>query len=369
MPAAFPPEVVAEAEASIRDGGHGVERSRRDRRDVPLVTIDPAGSRDLDQAFGAERLGRGYRVFYAIADVAGFVRPGSALDAEAQRRGVTLYSPDTRTPLHPESLAEGAASLLPDVDRPALLWEFDLDADGHPKATRLEPSIVRSRAAVSYPEAQASLESEPFNLLEAVGRLRQRCEVERGGVSLSLPSQEVVKVGDRFKLAYEVSLPVEDWNAQISLLTGMEAARIMLEGGVGVLRTLPPPDDWTLHAIRRSAKKLGRPWPRGHRATPSSSGRSTAAITADAALLHQAARALGGAGYLSFDTATTPSKRAQLHSAVAAPYAPCHRAAAPAGRPVRQRDRSRHHGRPGCPRLGGRDPGRPSFAHGVGPRP
>ena len=75
------------------------------------MTIDPAGSRDLDQAFHAERRPHGFRVRYAIADVAAFVAPGGALDREAFARGVTLYLPDGRAPLYPDVLGEGAASL------------------------------------------------------------------------------------------------------------------------------------------------------------------------------------------------------------------------------------------------------------------
>jgi exoribonuclease R len=324
VPAEFPPEVLAEADGEPR----GVEgdRHRRDRRDLPLVTIDPPGSRDLDQAFTAEARGDGFRVYYAIADVAAFVAPGGALDAETWRRGVTLYSPDLRTPLHPDSLGEGAASLLPDQDRPALLWEFDLDAEGGVTASRIEPAVVRSRAALSYARVDAELRSggavEPLRLLETIGRLRLEREVARGGVSLDLPHQKVERVGDggQFELVYEANLPVEEWNAEISLLTGMQAARIMLDGGIGVLRTLPPPDEWTLNAIRRSARKLGQPWP-PKMSYPDFVRSIDRADQASGALLHQAARALSGAGYLAFDKATTPSKRARVHSAVAAAYA------------------------------------------------
>ena len=110
-----------------------------DATDVPLVTLDPPGSRDLDQAVHLAARGDGYRVSYAIADVGAFVRPGSAIDAEARRRGQTLYSPDRRTPLHPPVLSEGAASLLPDELGPAVLWTIDLDADGEPVARRPAP--------------------------------------------------------------------------------------------------------------------------------------------------------------------------------------------------------------------------------------
>src|SRR5581483_10869513 len=93
-------------------------------------TIDPAGSRDLDQALHLERTAGGFRFHYAIADVAAFVTPGSQLDEETRRRGETLYFPDVRVPLHPAVLSEDAASLLPGQLRPAVLWTIDLDRTG-----------------------------------------------------------------------------------------------------------------------------------------------------------------------------------------------------------------------------------------------
>ncbi|HWC32455.1 MAG TPA: RNB domain-containing ribonuclease, partial [Actinomycetota bacterium] len=130
VPGAFPPEVEQEAERAAASPAGDDER--RDARDLPRLTIDPPGSRDLDQAFGALRAGRGYRVHYAIADLTPFVRPGGAVDAETWRRGETGYMPDARAPLHPRVLSEGAASLLPAEDRPAVLWTIDLDERGEP---------------------------------------------------------------------------------------------------------------------------------------------------------------------------------------------------------------------------------------------
>ena len=109
LPGEFPADVVAEAEAAAA----APNLPAYDVTDLPFLTIDPPGSMDLDQAMHLERHGSGFRVRYAIADVATFVRPGGAIDAEAHRRVETLYSPDTRTPLHPPVLSEGAASLLP----------------------------------------------------------------------------------------------------------------------------------------------------------------------------------------------------------------------------------------------------------------
>src|SRR4051794_17509678 len=187
LPTAFPPEAVAQAEAAATTDWRA---GRTDSTDVPLVTLDPVGARDLDQAFAIERAGAGFRVWYAIADVGAFVTPGSAVDVEAHRRGQTLYLPDGRILLHPSALSEGAASLLPNEDRPAVLWRFELDADGEPTSTDVRRAVVRSRAQLDYPSLQRA-GGDVFDGLRAVGTLRQQLERARGGVSLPVPEQEV----------------------------------------------------------------------------------------------------------------------------------------------------------------------------------
>ena len=125
LPDSYPPDAEREAEqaATTPPGG-----TRADLTDVPFVTIDPATSLDLDQAMCLERrTGGGYRVRYAIADVAAFVQGAAALDAETWRRGQTVYLPDGKVPLHPQVLSEGAASLLADQTRPAVVWTIDLE--------------------------------------------------------------------------------------------------------------------------------------------------------------------------------------------------------------------------------------------------
>jgi exoribonuclease R len=328
-----PEDFPALVEAAVTDSLAGGDRAagagapappRADRTDVALVTIDPLGSRDLDQAYGAERRrGGGIRVWYAIADVAAFVPPGGAIDAEAHRRGVTFYGPDRRIPLHPPALSEGAASLLPDGDRPALLWCIDLDGDGAPVATRCERAVVRSRAQLTYAEVSdavaAGTADAQLGLLREIGERRLAAEAARGGVSLPIPDQVVAPGEDgHLRLAYDAPVPSEAWNAQVSLLTGMEAARIMLEGGVGLLRTLPPADDGTLARLRRSARALGVRWPDegGYPAFVRSLDPTSAA---GAALLVQAARMLRGAGYAGFVDGKAPDDPG--HAAVAAPYA------------------------------------------------
>ena len=314
VPRGFPPEVEAEAEAATAD-----ETARLDTRSVPFVAVDPPGASDLDQAFMAERLGDGYRVLYAIADVGAFLPPGGAVDLEARRRGVTLYSPDTRTPLHPEVLSEDRASLLAGTEKPALLWTIDLDGEARPVDWRLERATVRVDEAISYAEAQRRIDEgtdERMMLLAEIGALRQEREAERGGVSLNLPAQEVVERGESYVLAFDRSLPVEGWNAQISLLTGIVAGRTMLEARVGILRTLPPPYQDDLDRLRRTAAFLQLDWPR-HAPYADFVRDLTPNDARCNAFLLQAARSFRGAGYVGFDGETP--KHAE-HGAIASVY-------------------------------------------------
>jgi exoribonuclease R len=334
VPEDFPAAVRAEAAAAagaasggpVRQGGVGeapdaaaAAAARVDATDVPFVTIDPATSTDLDQALHLERRGSGYRVRYAIADVAAWVGAGGRVDEEARRRVVTLYAPDERTPLHPPVLTDGAASLLPDGDRPALLWTIDLDEHGEPESTRVERATVRSRAKLAYDEVQRALDAgtadDVLVLLREVGALRQAAERARGGITLPMPEQVVERTDGRWVLASRRTLPVEEWNAQISLLTGMRAAATMLEGKVGILRTLPQADPRDVARLHRSAAALGVPWDgpdadviRG----------LDASVPAQAALLTEATTLLRGAAYVAFDGHVPAYVE---HAAIAAPYA------------------------------------------------
>ncbi|EGE36872.2 hypothetical protein HMPREF0059_02232 [Actinomyces viscosus C505] len=382
VPAAFPPEALAEAEAAAgawaQDGpARLLADGARDARDLELVTIDPPGSMDLDQAVLLERLpaqagvGTGdapepsaaYRVHYAIASLATFVTPGGALDTELRRRGETIYAPDAATPLHPEVLSHGAASLLQDAERPACLWTIDLDERGEVVSARVERALVRSRARLSYAQVQAAIDGQGAlpqeapadlpELLAEIGRLRLEREAARGGISMTTPEQ-VVEVAEAtqatepasptedagdadpterpgpagYRLAYRVPVPAEQYNAQISLLTGMCAARIMVECGVGILRTLPParPEDYA--RLRRVAAALGIDWPAAQ-PYPGLVRSLDHAVPAHAAFMEQAMSLFRGSGYLAFgvggvgvpaDDEAADSEEA-VHSAIAARYA------------------------------------------------
>ena len=385
VPTAFPPEALAEAEAAAtswaQDGpARLLADGARDARDLDLVTIDPPGSMDLDQAVLLERLpaqseaagasvgdapgsAATYRVHYAIASLATFVPPGGALDAELGRRGETIYAPDAATPLHPEVLSHGAASLLEDAERPACLWTIDLDERGEVVSARVERALVRSRARLSYAQVQAAIDGQGAlpqeapadlpELLAEIGRLRLEREAARGGISMTTPEQvvEVTETAEAtevpgavspaadpdsaecpgpagYRLAYRVPVPAEQYNAQISLLTGMCAARIMVECGVGILRTLPParPEDYA--RLRRVAAALGIDWPAAQPYPELVRGLDHA-IPAHAAFLEQAMSLFRGSGYLAFgvggvgvpaDDEASDSEEA-VHSAIAARYA------------------------------------------------
>ncbi|MFF8383647.1 RNB domain-containing ribonuclease [Streptomyces kanasensis] len=328
VPSGFPPDVLAEAEAAARsphppglppDG-------RADATGLPLFTVDPPGSADLDQAMHLERrAGGGYRVHYAIADVAAFVTPGGAVDAEAHRRVQTLYFPDGRVPLHPPVLSEGAASLLPDRTVPALLWRVDLDAHGRNVATDVHRALVRSRARLDYATVQRLIDTgtaeEPLALLREIGRLREEQEVARGGVSLPVPEQEVTESDGGYLLEYRPPRPADAWNAQISLLTGMAAADLMTAAGTGVLRTLPAPStDGAVARLRRSAEALGVPWP--HHVSYAALVRGLdPAEPRNAAFLQDCTTLLRGAAYTVFTDGRVPSPA--VHAAVADEYTHC----------------------------------------------
>lgn len=300
VPAEFPADVLAGADAAVAEP----RLPEFDRTDLAFATIDPIGSRDLDQAFHLERAGDGYIVRYAIADVAAFVRPGGAIDAEAHVRGETRYAPDGNTLLHPPVIAHAAGSLLPDQTRPALLWTIELDATGEGTAVDVRRALVRSREQLDYASAQAEVDAgaadERLVLLREIGELRRAREAERDGVSLPIPEQVVVARDGGYALELRAPTPVEEWNAQLSLLTGMAAAELMLYAGVGVVRTLPPPSPSQVARLRRSADGLGIGWRDGmsHDAFIRS---LDATVPAQAALLTEAATLLRGAGYSAFD--------------------------------------------------------------------
>lgn len=308
LPTQFPLAAQREADAaSDRLAAAADERQtgrRSDRTDIPFVTVDPPASRDLDQAMSLSRRSTGYRIHYAVADVTAFVNPRGALADETWRRALTVYLPDGNVPLHPRSLSEDAASLLPDRTRPAVLWTVDVDSDGEPTSVTVERALIRSRAKLDYATVQSGAVTgslvEPIEPLPELGRLLLQRAVSRGAISLPMPEQEVRPEGDGWRLVLRSRVPAEEWNAQISLLIGGCAARIMLEGHIGLLRTMPAPDDVALRRLRSAADALGVPWPEGQEIGAVLATVDTGSPSG-AAFLDMAAELMRGAGYTAFD--------------------------------------------------------------------
>jgi exoribonuclease R len=301
----FRPDAMAEAIAAAANPA----LPDLDNTDVPYVTIDPEGSMDLDQALYLERSGDGYRVRYAIADVPSFVRPGGALDAETRGRGQTIYPPDGPIPLHPLILSNDAASLLPGQVRGAFVWDFTLDAAGNVTSTALARARVKSVAKLDYVGVQQAIDEGTadtnLSLLKEIGRKRIQLEIARGAANLTLPDTEVHEVADGtsargYLLVRRQPQPSEDWNAQLSLLTGMAAASIMIEAKVGILRTMPEAEQWATDKFRKQTIALGRPWPQDQPYGQYLRDLDTA-DPRQLAIMHAAGSLFRGAGYTAFD--------------------------------------------------------------------
>jgi ribonuclease R len=197
IPDRFPPEALAEAEAARAVSPAG----REDLRGVPLVTIDGEDARDFDDAVFAEPDGDGWRVLVAIADVAHYVRPGSALDREARERGNSVYFPDRVVPMLPEALSNGWCSLKPQDERGCLFVEMRFDAGGAKTGHRFGRGLMRSAARLTYDAAQAAIDAgtdpegvPPGGMAALHGAFRALLTAReaRGTLDLELPERRVL---------------------------------------------------------------------------------------------------------------------------------------------------------------------------------
>ena len=308
LPAAFPPAAEAEAEvvARRRPDQHA------DRTALPFVTLDPAQSRDLDQAFAIESSGSDLILHYAIADVGWFVPNGGAMDAEAWIRGTSQYLPDGKAPLYPPALSEGAASLLPDGDRPAIIFTVRVDQAGAARLDGVERALIRSRAKLAY---ETATEQElPTDFAELARRI-EAAERERGGARVEPPEQEVVQDNGCYRLRFRPQSWAEQRNAAMSLATNLAVADALLAAHTGLFRIMDEPMEWAVRRLHHTAKALGIDWPKKeplqqleHRLDPEDHDQ--------AALMIAIRRASPGAAYQPYRDGVKP-----WHAAVAATYA------------------------------------------------
>lgn len=315
----FPPEVDANA-AELVDA---YANSRTDRRDLEMVTIDPPGSMDLDQAVAIEKEGDGYLVHYAIADVAAFVGGDSLVAQESLKRGQTIYLPDEPARLHPAPLSEDAASLLPNVDRPAVLWSITLDAQGEIADVKVERAIVHSVARLDYETAENDMNNgtlhKAIELLPEVGRLRQQTALRVKAINLRTPSQRVGRDEDGHAiLELEPRLKMMDYNSEISLLTGKAAGQMMAQAGKGILRTLRPADQEDIDKFTQVVRTLGY---EVENFTADNVGAFIASVEAvnpkGQAVMREAQKLLRGSGY---EALTAPATEEQVHAGVGGHY-------------------------------------------------
>ncbi|WP_236697506.1 RNB domain-containing ribonuclease [Sphingomonas sp. Leaf357] len=309
VPAGFPPEVLAAAAVAAKRA----PTEHVDRAGAPFVTLDPASSTDLDQAFAIERSGADLLLHYAIADVAWFVDDGGAIDIEAWKRGTTLYLPDGKAGLYPPVLAEGAASLLPDGPRPAVVFVVRVAPDGAVALDGVERAVIRSRAKLAYDSVQDG--DLPADFAELSRRITD-AETRRGASRVDPPQQEVEPTGDgRFRLAFAPRLESEDRNAALSLATNLAVAAALEAHHTGLFRVMAGPDDRAVLRLRQIAAGLGLDWPAAVSLTafePTLNG----ADPAQAAFMIALRRAGSGASYVPYRAGVTP-----WHAAMAATYA------------------------------------------------
>ena len=256
LPAAFPPEAEAAAEATVRQSF----TDHVDRTAIPFVTLDPLSSTDLDQAFVIEQSGNDLILRYAIADIGWFVAEGGPIDTEAWKRGQTIYMPDGKISLYPTVLCEGAASLLPDGDKPAIIFVVRVAADGSASLDGVERAIIRSRAKLGY--ATVRPEDLPAGFDEFARRI-DAAEDARGASRVDPPQQQVVEGKDGcFCLEFRPMSAAEQSNACLSLAANLAIADALFAHGTGLFRVMAEPDDWSIRRLRHSAKAFGIDWPK-----------------------------------------------------------------------------------------------------------
>lgn len=309
VPEGFPPQVLEAADRAAQRA----PTAHLDRTAIPFVTLDPASSTDLDQAFWIEQSGPDLILSYAIADVAWFVDDGDALDVEAWKRGETLYLPDGKAGLYPPALAERAASLLPDGPRPAVIFTVRLNPQGEAQLDAAERAMIRSRAKLAY--ADVTRAQLPPAFAEFAARM-DAAEAARGAARVDPPEQEVEPLGEgRYGLAFRPLLESERHNAALSLSANLAIAAALQQAGTGLFRVMAGPTAKAMARLRSTAAGLGLDWPKDH-------DLKAFERTLDQRKPHHAAfmlavrRAGNGAGYAPWIPGVTP-----WHEAISATYA------------------------------------------------
>ncbi len=278
LPLGFPDAALAEAESAVAPGLQG----REDLRPLPLVTIDPADARDHDDAVFAEpdadpRNPGGFIVWVAIADVAHFVTPGSALDSTARTKGNSVYFPDRVEPMLPEALSADLCSLVPGEARACLAVRMVFDAEGAKRSHRFIRGLMRSAASLTYEEAQAAFDGVPgetagpltdtvltplWAAYQALKRARARrspLEIASAERRIRLdPDGRVVEIAARVSL--EAHRLIEEMMIQANVCA---AETLEQKGATLIYRVHDAPGADKLEALADFLESLGLAWTKG----------------------------------------------------------------------------------------------------------
>ena len=276
IPTEFPVEALAEAEAA----SSAPLAARSDLRDIPLITIDGEDARDFDDAVYAEPDGSGFRLIVAIADVAHYVRPDSALDRAARTRGNSCYFPDRVVPMLPEALSNGWCSLRPDEDRGCLFVEMRVDDQGRKTAHKFGRGLMRSVARLTYEQMQgaqdanqpaAGLAPGMLETLYAAFRALLAARIARGTLDLDLPERRVV-LDDQGRVAAVTPRPrldshrlIEEFMVLANVAAAEELERLHQPC---MYRIHAPPSDDKLEALRGFLHGMGISLPPGNQVHP-----------------------------------------------------------------------------------------------------
>ena len=292
LPVRFPDAALAEAEGMAAPGLDG----RTDLRTLPLVTIDGADARDFDDAVWAEAdtapdNAGGWRAVVAIADVAHFVRPGSALDKAARERGNSAYFPDRVVPMLPEALSAGLCSLKPGEDRACLAAHLRIDADGTLLDWRFERALMCSAARLTYEAAQEAADgggdglpapaSAALPALYGVFRALRAARERRGALDLELPERVVTLAGDGavanigFARRFDSHRLIEE----LMIAANVAAAGALEAKGMPCMyRVHDRPDTAKLDSLREFMRGRGIALPRGGAVRPDTFNRFLALL-------------------------------------------------------------------------------------------
>jgi ribonuclease R len=273
LPYEFPPEVLAEAREKAQPVTEKEARGRVDLRGLTTVTIDGETARDFDDAVSVRREGRDVRLWVSIADVSHYVRPGSALDAEARLRGTSVYFPDRAIPMLPEALSTGICSLNPHVERLAMTAEMLFDPRGLMKESDFYPSVIRSDARLTYtivrrivadcdPEAAAEfapLVPDLMLMRELAAVLTERRR-RRGSIDFDLPEPQIIlDLRGRMESIVRAERNVAHRLIEEFMLSANEAVATFIarKGSPSVYRVHEPPDPEKIDDFREFIFNFG----------------------------------------------------------------------------------------------------------------